>query len=132
MHCIKTSICMLLLCLICSTSLADSSYGSKLFGCFEMEWDMTPDHQVNVRFVINDETLSRFTLSPDEPFRQFYLSSETNTAEGRLRVRYKPSKGKAYLKMDSFIYRCSSPNERSYSGILAEFAIPASQPVGQK
>jgi hypothetical protein len=97
-----------------------------------MEWDVTPDHQVNVRFVINDETLSRFTLSPDEPFRQFYLSSETNTAEGRLRVRYKPSKGKAYLKMDSFIYRCSSPNERSYSGILAEFAIPASQPVGQK
>jgi len=123
----KTALCaMLLTVFFAFPSAAADTYGSKLFGCFEMDWEMTSDQRVNVRFVIHDETLSQFTLGPEEPFRQFYLSSETNTAEGRIRVRYKPAKGKAYLKMDSFVYRCSSPNERSFAGILAEFAIPGS------
>lgn len=105
-------------------AIAGETSGSKLFGCFDMEWEVTTDQQVNVHFSINDEILTQFTLGPNEPFRQFYLSSETNTAEGRMRIRYKPSKGKAYLKMDSFIYRCSSPSERSFSGVLAEFDLP--------
>jgi hypothetical protein len=99
--------------------------GNKLFGCFDLEWEMTSGQEVNIRFTINDEVLTQFTLGPDEPLRQFYLSSETNTAEGRMRIRYKPAKGKAYLKMDSFKYRCYSPSERSFSGILATFDLPA-------
>lgn len=106
------------------TAMAGETSGNKIFGCFDLEWEMTQGQQVNVRFTINDEILTQFTLSQDEPFRQFYLSSETNTAEGRMRMRYKPAKGKAYLKMDSFNYRCYSPNDRSFSGILAEFDLP--------
>jgi hypothetical protein len=129
MHCIKIILCALLLVgSVNSAALAgEKTSGSKMFGCFDMEWEVTPDQQANVHFSINDQILTRFTLGPNEPFRQFYLSSENNTAEGRMRIRYKPAKGKAYLQMDSFIYRCASPNERSFSGILAEFELPVAE-----
>lgn len=133
MQYIKILLCgLLLIGTMGSSAMAGETSGSKLFGCFDMDWEMTSDQQVNVHFSINDQILTQFTLGPNEPFRQFYLSSETNTAEGRMRIRYKPAKGKAYLKMDSFIYRCSSPNERSFSGNLAEFDLPDTESSDSK
>ncbi|ABA87823.1 hypothetical protein Pcar_0563 [Syntrophotalea carbinolica DSM 2380] len=123
---IKIILCALLMTgVFAFTATAGETSGHKIFGCFDLEWEMTQGQQVNVRFTINDEILTQFTLGRNEPFHQFYLSSETNTAEGRMRIRYKPAKGKAYLKMDSFNYRCSAPMDRSFSGILAEFDLPA-------
>jgi hypothetical protein len=128
MQYLKIILCTLLLTgAFVTTVTAGEMSGHKMFGCFDLEWEMTPSKEINIQFTINDEILTQFTLGPNEPLRQFYLSSETNTAEGRIRIRYKPAKGKAYLKMDSFRYRCYSPSERSFAGILAEFDLPAEQ-----
>lgn len=128
MRYVKKVLCTLLIAgLFAPIALAGENTGSKMLGCFDVQWEMTRDRQANIRITINDEPLTQFTLGPDEPLRQFYLSSENNTAEGRMRIRYKPAKGKAYLKMDHFSYRCFSPGERSFSGILAEFDLPGEQ-----
>jgi hypothetical protein len=103
---------------------ADENRGSKPFACLKVMWEFTPSQSVHVRLTKDDQALAQFTLNREDPVRQFCLSAETTTAEGRIRIRYKDSRGKAYLKMDKLTYRCYSPNERTFSGILAEFDLP--------
>lgn len=116
-----------LLLVVClgSGAAADETRGFKPFGCLRVTWEFTPSQSVQVRFTKDEETLTQFTLNREEPLRQFCLSAETTTAEGRIRIRYKDSRGKAYLKMDKLTYRCYSPTERTFAGILAEFDLPS-------
>lgn len=110
---------------LCSGGVQAETYGSKRFACMELRWLIPANSDnVNVAFVKDSEPFARLTLSSNEPFRQFNFSTDAILAEGRMRLHIDKSRNKGILKLDSFSYRCYTPLEQSFSGILEEFDLP--------
>jgi hypothetical protein len=115
----------LLLILIASGPLFAQNSGSKFFGCIEMQWYVPPGQStVSIAFLKDAQPFANLVLSPQESFRQFSFSTESVFAEGRIRVKYDREAHKGLLRMDAFTYRCYSPSDQRFSGVIAEFDLP--------
>jgi hypothetical protein len=115
----------LLLILVASGPLFAQNSGSKFFGCIEMQWYVPPGQStVSISFLKDAQPFANMVLGPQESFRQFSFSTESVFAEGRIRVKYDQEAHKGLLRMDAFTYRCYSPSDQRFSGVIAEFDLP--------
>jgi hypothetical protein len=115
----------LLLILVAAGPLFAQNSGSKFFGCIEMQWYVAPGQStVSIAFLKDAQPFATMVLSPQESFRQFSFSAESVFAEGRIRVKYDRETHKGLLRLDALTYRCYSPSDQRFSGVIAEFDLP--------